>query len=87
MSFSILASSDMVGPIEWSLVEKGLLPRDLSLFPEEPDSTPAKKNGRSHSTDVMRVWLWPVKEHLALTTSQMVVSQMMKETFHHDRLV
>eukprot|EP00057_Strongylocentrotus_purpuratus_P015788 XP_011670262.1 PREDICTED: midasin [Strongylocentrotus purpuratus] len=74
-------ASEAVGPIEYNLVQRGLLPKNPTLYPEEPNATPDQRHGTVQDAREMTVWLWPIKEHLALTTSQRVVAQMMSETF------
>lgn len=85
--FIVLVASEAVGPIEYNLMQRGLLPKNPTLYPEEPDATPDQRNGTVQDTHEMTVWLWPIKEHLAITTSQRVVAQMMSETFKHTGLV
>nr|XP_054753628.1 midasin-like [Lytechinus pictus] len=79
-------ADEAVGPIEYNLIREGLLPPNPTLYPEDPDSTPDERNGTVQDAHEMTVWLWPIKEHMALTTSQQVVAELMSESFKQEGL-
>ncbi|XP_072178223.1 midasin-like [Diadema setosum] len=74
-------SMELLEAVELKLAEIGILTRDVTLVHGGEAFAPAPCSGTTQTPTAMHVWLWPIKEHLAITTSQRVVSQMMGETF------